>query len=179
MQDRGMTIGAVAERSGVTTQAIRYYEGEGLLPAPERTHTGYRMYGPDVLGRLNFIRQARSLGLSLEEIKEIFRMSKAGRAPCCQVRELLSGKLGDLNKRIAELSRFRDDLQRFLNQLSDVPDQADASQRVCTLIEMAPISLSPLEPSRERPARKTAWRGKRRKPTAARRLRGVPALPQK
>ena len=179
MQDRGMTIGAVAERSGVSTQAIRYYEREDLLPAAERTHTGYRMYGPDVLGRLNFIRQARSLGLSLEEIKEIFRMSKAGRAPCCQVRELLSGKLEDLNNRIAELSRFRDDLQRFLKQLSNVPDQTDASQRVCTLIEMAPTSLSPLAPSRERPARKTAWRGKRRNPTAARRSKGVPALPQK
>ncbi len=179
MQDRGMTIGAVAERCGVSTQAIRYYEGEGLLPAPERTHTGYRMYGPDVLGRLNFIRQARSLGLSLEEIKEIFRMSKAGRAPCCQVRELLSGKLEDLNNRIAELSRFRDDLQRFLNQLSDVPDQTDASQQVCTLIEMAPSSLSPLAPPPEPPARKTVWQGKRRKPTAARRSKGVPALPQK
>ena len=179
MQDRGMTIGAVAERSGVSTQAIRYYEREGLLPAPERTHTGYRMYGPGVLGRLNFIRQARSLGLSLKEIEEIFRMSTAGRAPCCQVRELLSGKLEVLNNRIAELSRFRDDLRRFLNQLSGVPDQTDASQRVCTLIEMAPSSLSPLGPSREPPARKTARRGKSRQPAAARRSKGVPALPRK
>ena len=61
-----MTIGKVAEQTGVSAQGIRYYEREGLLPAPNRTHTGYRLYGTEVVGRLNFIRQARALGLSLE-----------------------------------------------------------------------------------------------------------------
>ncbi len=143
MNDLGITIGQVGKQTGVSTQAIRYYEREGLVPKPLRTHTGYRMYGPEVLGRLNFIRTARALGLSLDEIKEIFRMSRAGRAPCCQVRELLADKLDGLNRRIAELSRFRKELRGFLRKLSGVPDQADTSQHICALIEMAP-GLLPL-----------------------------------
>ncbi len=91
---------------------------------------------------MNFIRQARALGLSLEEIKEIFRLSEAGSAPCCRVRELLSKKLDDLDRRIAELTRFRSELRGFLRKLANVPDQADASSHVCQLIEIAPPSLS-------------------------------------
>ncbi len=150
MNDLGITIGQVGKQTGVSTQAIRYYEREGLVPKPLRTHTGYRMYGPEVLGRLNFIRTARTLGLSLDEIKEIFRMSRAGRAPCCRVRELLADKLDGLNRRIAELSRFRKELRGFLRKLSGVPDQADTSQHICALIEMAPSLLSLPMPSNER-----------------------------
>ena len=136
-----MTIGKVAEQTGVSTQAIRYYEREGLLPAPSRTHTGYRLYGAEVVGRLNFIRQARALGLSLGEVREIFRLSEGGNAPCCRVRELLSKKLDDLTHRITELTRFRSELRGFLRKLANVPDQADASSQVCQLIEIAPSSL--------------------------------------
>ena len=154
MSERHMTIGRVADQTGVSAQAIRYYEREGLLPAPYRTHTGYRLYGTEVVGRLNFIRQARALGLSIEEIKEIFRLSEAGRAPCCQVREVLSEKLDDLDRRIAELTRFRSGLQAFLRKLANVPDQSDASSHVCQLIEIAPPSLS--TPDAERPPKRQA-----------------------
>ena len=108
-ENRGMTIGQVAKQTGLSTQAIRYYEREGLLPKPGRTHTSYRIYEPETLGRLNFIRTARALGFSLDEIKEIFRMSRAGRAPCCRVRELLTGKFDELDRKIEELSRFREE----------------------------------------------------------------------
>jgi DNA-binding transcriptional MerR regulator len=135
--DRGMTIGEVAERTGLTTQGIRYYEREGLLPKTSRTHTGYRIYGPEVLSRLAFIKQARRLGLSLGEVKQILRMNDSGRAPCCQVRELLAGKLEELDRTIAELSRFRDQLRRFLSKIAGMPDQADTSEHVCRLIQVA------------------------------------------
>ena len=142
MREQHMTIGRVAAQTGVSAQAIRYYEREGLLPAPNRTHTGYRLYGTEVVGRLNFIRQARALGLSLEEIRDIFRLSDGGHAPCCRVREVLSEKLDDFDRRIAELTRFRSELRGFLRKLANVPDQADASSHVCQLIEIAPPSLS-------------------------------------
>ncbi len=138
MPDRGMTIGQVASRVGLTTQAIRYYEREGLVPQPGRTHTAYRMYGPDVLGRLSFIKQARLLGLPLKEVKQILRMSQAGHAPCCRVRELLAGKLEELDRTIAYLTRFRQELRRFLTKIAKMPDQADSSQQVCALIQLAP-----------------------------------------
>jgi len=138
-----MTIGEVAERTGLTRQGIRYYEREGLLPATRRTHTGYRMYGPDVLSRLAFIKQAGRLGLSLREVKQILRMSDSGRAPCCQVRELLAGKLEKLDRTIAGLSRFRDQMRRFLSKIAGMADQADTSEQVCRLVQMA-SNLAPL-----------------------------------
>jgi DNA-binding transcriptional MerR regulator len=138
-----MTIGEVADRTGLTTQGIRYYEREGLLPKTSRTHTGYRIYGPEVLSRLAFIKQARRLGLSLGEVKQILRMSDSGRAPCCQVRELLAGKLEELDRTIAELSRFRDQLRRFLSKIAGMPDQADTSEHVCRLVQVA-SNLVPL-----------------------------------
>ncbi len=84
MRDARMTIGEVARRVGLTTQGIRYYEREGLLPRISRTHTGYRIYEPEVLSRLSFIKQARHLGLSLGEVKGILRMSDLGHAPACE-----------------------------------------------------------------------------------------------
>ncbi len=106
MRDARMTIGELARRVGLTTQGIRYYEREGLLPRISRTHIGYRIYEPEVLSRLSFIKQARHLGLSLGEVKEILRMSHLGRAPCCRVRDLLAGKLKELDRKIAELLGF-------------------------------------------------------------------------
>ena len=157
MLGRGMRIGEVADQAGLTAQAIRYYEREGLLPQPVRTHTAYRVYGPEVLGRLGFIKQARRLGLSLNEIKQILRMSQAGRAPCSKVRELLGGKLEELDRTIAELSRFREELRRFLEAIARMPDQADTSRQMCSLIEMAPNTLPSPAPMDHR---RTADRGK-------------------
>lgn len=142
MMTEGMTIGKVARLAGLTTQGIRYYEREGLLPKPARTHTAYRVYDQEILGTLGFIRQARRLGLSLDEIKEILRMSKTGKAPCCKVRELLAGKLNELDRTIAELSQFRKKLRQFLDAIVGVPDQSDTSRHVCELIRLAPGSLS-------------------------------------
>jgi len=136
-----LTIGEAAKRTGLTTQGIRFYERHGLLPKIGRTHTGYRLFGPDVLRRLEFIRQARQVGLSLNEIKEILAMGKTGRAPCCRVRELLAGRLEELDRSIAEMSNFRNRLRLFLAGIASMPDQADTSQNVCVLIESAPAGL--------------------------------------
>ena len=150
MSDSTMTIGEVAKQTGVTTEAIRFYEREGILPKPKRTHTGYRMYGPPVLGRLHFIRRARYLGLSLQEIQEIFGMAKVGQAPCCRVRELLADKLTDLDQKITELKQLRKELHGFIQSVADLPDQADASGSVCALIEIVPLENNPRALSKKR-----------------------------
>lgn len=137
-----MTIGKVAEQTGLSTQAVRFYERERLLPKPERTHTGYRIYRAEDLATLHFISTARHLGFSLLEIKEILKLSRAGRAPCCRVRELLGQKAKALDRRIAELRRFREQLRNLLRQLDRVPDQTDTSRHICALIETAPRLIS-------------------------------------
>lgn len=131
----------------MSPQAVRFYEAAGLLPAPARTLAGYRSYDSSALGRLNFIRRARQLGLSLKEIREVIRLADSRRAPCCRVRELLGDKLRELDGRIEELRRFREELRRFVKELSNMPDQADSSGVVCRLIEAAPIG----EPGPDRP----------------------------
>src|SRR2546430_15399315 len=80
-----MQIGELAKRSAVTVQTVRFYERLRLLPEPQRKDSGYRVYsGPD-LKRLLFVRQAKSLGFSLDEIREILRMRERGHCPCGEV----------------------------------------------------------------------------------------------
>jgi DNA-binding transcriptional MerR regulator len=67
----GLKIGELASRSGVSRDTIRFYEREALLPKPARTPAGYRLYRPEVLGHLAFIKQAQALGFSLAEIREV------------------------------------------------------------------------------------------------------------
>jgi DNA-binding transcriptional MerR regulator len=145
-----MTIGEVARHAEVTAETIRFYERERLLPEPERTHTGYRIYEPWILGRLRFLKRARYLGLSLDEIREVVGMSKSGRAPCCRVRELLADKLRELDRTIADLKQFRSELNGFIASVAGLPDQADASESVCALIEIAPLGRDrPPSPDRK------------------------------
>src|SRR5579875_1864070 len=70
-----LTIGAVARRAGVGIDTIRYYERQGLLPEPQRRASGYRDYRTDVVERLRFIRRAKDLGFTLEEIRELLALS--------------------------------------------------------------------------------------------------------
>ncbi|MBI3088157.1 MAG: heavy metal-responsive transcriptional regulator [Candidatus Omnitrophica bacterium] len=100
-------IGAVAKRAGVPIKTIRYYEEIGLLPKPSRTASRYRLYSPETVDRLQFIKKAQSLGLRLEDIKEILELADRGRCPCGHVQHLLTLRLRELNRKIADLHLIR------------------------------------------------------------------------
>ncbi len=134
MSGKRYLIGELARAAGVTPQTIRYYERMGLLERPSRTSSGYRLYGDDALGRLRFVRAAQSLGFSLREIRELIALSRAGRSPCARVRAVLREKFQGLNRRIAELRAFRRELAAAVRALETLPDQADSSSTVCSLI---------------------------------------------
>jgi DNA-binding transcriptional MerR regulator len=104
-----MRIGELAAQAGTTVKAIRYCEALGLLDPPPRAPNGYRMYAPEALGQLQFIRRVKRLGLSLEEIQGLFQTAKTGQsAPLrAQVTELLAEKLADLDHQIAALESQR------------------------------------------------------------------------
>jgi len=129
-----LKIGEVARRAGVSVETVRHYERRGLLPAPRRSHTGYRLYDPGAAERLRFIRTARELDFSLDEINAIFTRSARGQVPCGCVRELLANKLSRLDRRLDELIRLRDELWEFVERLSHRPDQTTAEDDVCGLI---------------------------------------------
>jgi MerR family redox-sensitive transcriptional activator SoxR len=105
-----LTIGEVADRAGVNTSALRFYEREGLIEST-RTEGGQRRYERDVLRRIAFIRAAQRVGLTLDEIREALGTLPRGRTPTARDWERLSRSWRPvLDARIAEMERLRDQL---------------------------------------------------------------------
>ena len=112
-QSSSLTIGAVAKRVGVAIDTIRYYEREGLLPEPQRRASGYRSYGEDAIAQLRFIRRAKDLGFTLEEIRELLALSVDRQRGVKAVKQRAE-KLAAIEQRIAELQRVRDGLAKLV-----------------------------------------------------------------
>ena len=106
------TISRLARSAGVRPDTIRYYEREGLLPAPSRTSSGYRMYDEEALKRLRFIRGSQRIGLRLREIKGLLQVIDRGTCPCGHARSLLDERLEEIDRQLAELSDMRAQLVR-------------------------------------------------------------------
>lgn len=110
-----MTIGELAKAAGVNVQTIRYYEREGMLPAPHRwADSGYRDFDAEALLKLRFIRSAKELGFTLREIKELLDMRLLPGESCAEVKQLLDAKLADLETRMKEMRRLRRALKKFV-----------------------------------------------------------------
>lgn len=131
-QRQMLKIGEVSKRSGIGIEALRFYEKSCLLDKPERTDSGYRMYDAGVLERLAFIKQAQVLGFSLDEIKRIIDDKRAGQNPCAEVRELVRQRLQELDERMQEMQRYRQELAATLAQWDEV---GDSQGQICGLIE--------------------------------------------
>jgi DNA-binding transcriptional MerR regulator len=127
-----MRIGELADRVGVNTKTIRYYESIGLVPQPPRTDAGYRIYGAEDEARLVFIKTAQHLGLSLEEIREVLALRDAGTPPCEHVRGMLREQIRTISRRMAELRRLREELRALDAVIDDIPDSEAA---ICRIIE--------------------------------------------
>lgn len=113
-----LTIGRVARSAGLAIDTLRYYEREGLLEKPARTTSGYRHYTTDVVARLRFIRQAKELGFSLREIKELLTLRvEAGRS-CADVRARAEAKIADVEQRVATLMRMKRALAKLASSCS-------------------------------------------------------------
>jgi MerR family transcriptional regulator, mercuric resistance operon regulatory protein len=102
----GLSIGRVARASGVHLETIRYYERIGLIPAPARTEGGHRAYEPLALRRLAFVRRARALGFSIEEIRALLSLADPGHRACDEVRVVAEARLRDVRAKIADLTRL-------------------------------------------------------------------------
>jgi DNA-binding transcriptional MerR regulator len=129
---RTLKIGEVAKTTGIGIEALRFYEKSGLLDRPSRTGSGYRIYDEEVLARLDFIKRAQLLGLSLDEIKRIIVHKRAGQSPCAEVREIVRRRLGELDQRLREMKRYRNELVAALEEWDQVGEVAG---HVCGLIE--------------------------------------------
>jgi MerR family copper efflux transcriptional regulator len=132
-----MRIGELARRSGTTTKTLRFYEQAGLLPAPERTPSGYRDYDEGVLDRLSFVRAAQAAGLSLAEIREVIAVRDDTGPPCEHVAALLDAHAADLDARIAELTALREDVRRLCQRARHLDPAACHPGPVCHVIPTA------------------------------------------
>ncbi len=130
-----MQIGKLAKEGGVTVQAIRFYERLRLMPQPRRKESGYRVYSDDDVKRLRFIRQAKTLGFSLDEIRDILQMRGRGECPCGEVVSIAERHLEDVEIQIRHLSKFRTELRRAVRSWKRLDEPKVSGDAICALIE--------------------------------------------
>jgi len=110
-----LTIGQLGQATDTKVETIRYYEKIGLLPAPRRTTGNYRSYAAEHLQRLGFIRRARELGFSIEDVRELLKLAAHGERPCEEVDQLVARHLETTERKIEALTRLRRELRDTLN----------------------------------------------------------------
>jgi len=123
-EGRQLKIGELAKQTGLSIKTIRYYESRGLLEKPPRTEGGYRLYGPEEVARLQFVQRAKLLGLTLEEIRELVALA----ARCNEgeivprLQEVLEAKLEETERKMDELSAFRENLLYYRQRAEDLKE---------------------------------------------------------
>jgi DNA-binding transcriptional MerR regulator len=127
-----MRIGEVTDRAGVPAKTIRFWEDRRLLPPPARTPAGYRDYDPAILERLAFIRHAQAAGLTLGAIGQVLDVRDGGQPPCVHVTGLIARRLAEVETRLAELTRTRDQLAALAERAA-AQDPADC-HGYCSII---------------------------------------------
>lgn len=124
-----MQIGAIAERTGVNIETIRYYERIGLIPKPTRSGGGHRVYEQVHEQRLTFVRRSRELGFSLDEVRALLHLAAGDNSNCAEVYVLAARHLGDVRQKLADLRR----MERVLKSLA--AECAQGTIPHCPIIE--------------------------------------------
>ena len=135
-----LKIGAIAKAAGVGVQTLHYYERLGLLPKPRRSAANYRLYSPDTVRRVRFIKKAQAIGLTLEETKQVLDLKDHGHQPCRQVAELGEKHLQEINARLAQLRAYHRALARSVSawRKENVSERRCAGE-FCDLLERLPM----------------------------------------
>ena len=133
VQEQTKLIGSVAKESGVPIKTIRYYEELGLLRTSGRTEGGFRIFSPDVSVRLNFIKRAQKLGLSLAEIKDFLDIHDQGELPCDHVKIKLSDKILEIEQQIQQLQILKLELKGLLSGWETIPENLE--ETICPIIQ--------------------------------------------
>lgn len=115
-----MKIGELALAAHTQVETIRYYEREGLLPRAPRSEGNYRIYGPEHVERLAFVRHCRSLDMTLDEIRVLLRFKDEPQADCEEVNALLDEHIGHVATRIRELRQLEKQLRTLREQCTGV-----------------------------------------------------------
>jgi len=135
-----MLIGDLGRRTGTRVETIRFYEREGLIPAPARTSGNYRVYGEAHLNRLSFIRRSRDLGFTLDQVRDLLALADDRGGSCSAVDAMATGHVAQIDRKIADLRLLRDELVRLLE------DCGQSTIGECRIIDaLAPRALDRAE----------------------------------
>lgn len=149
-----LTRGALAAQTGCHLETIRYYEQIGLLPPPPRSAGGHRLYGSELLKRLNFIRRSRGLGFTIEEVRGLLQLVDGGKYTCAQVEALARDHVREIRRKISDLNK----LKRVLDTMAAQCNTGTIPQ--CPIIETLfdtrpPTVIRHTAPAQDGPRRRT------------------------
>ena len=145
-QDQLLLIGQLAKESGIPIKTIRYYEEMGLLISSGRTEGKYRLFKPDAIARLAFIKTLQRLGLSLQEILEVLKVYDGGQLPCDDIKQKLETQLAEIDRHLLEIMALRNKVSGLLAswQLDaanlENDDNGERSTEICSILHK---NLSP------------------------------------
>lgn len=111
---RTLTIGQLAAAAQTPAPTIRYYEKIGLLDSPSRTGSNYRLYGNADVARLSFVRRAREIGFTIDQVRSLLAFSDNRDGDCCAVTALTEQHLAEVEQKIRDLNLLKDHLSRLL-----------------------------------------------------------------
>lgn len=129
------TVSNLANEAQVTADTVRHYVKLKLLQPQRDSENGYKLFSPNDIRRVQFIRDAKSLGFSLKEIAEIFEKSIDGESPCPQVRERLQSHIEENQVRLNELMALQQRMEKALEDWNELPNSTPDEDSVCHLIE--------------------------------------------
>ena len=125
-----LTRGKLAAQIGCNIETIRYYEKVGIIPEPERTPVGYRVYDEEHVKRLQFILRAKELGFSPERIRELLNLSDEATHTRAEVKSLTEQHIQEVSRKIRDLTK----LKKRLNAISSHCDGSDKSAKSCPIL---------------------------------------------
>jgi len=132
-----MKIGEMASATATNIETVRYYEKIGLLPPPARDAANYRSYGNEHLARLSFIRRARDLGFTLDQVRELLGLADDRAQSCAAVDAIATAHLTEIDRKIADLQALRGELSRMIG------DCRRGTVAECLIIDsLAPAGLT-------------------------------------
>jgi MerR family Zn(II)-responsive transcriptional regulator of zntA len=132
-----MTVSEISVKGGVPPYVIRFYSRIGLLNPARDPDNGYKLFSHSDIGRLHFIRQARSLGYTLDEIGEILVTCRQGQSPCARVRQILRERINENRDKLGELMALQKRMVHALASWEEMPDLDPQGDSHCHLIESA------------------------------------------
>jgi DNA-binding transcriptional MerR regulator len=129
-----LKIGQLAKQTGLAVGTLRYYSDLGLLQPVQRRENNYRYYSSNASQQVKFIKQAQTLGFTLEEIKQILDVRDRGEKPCSLVQSLLNNKIEQIKLQIQQMTLFKAELEEYRAAWIDNPNLESKPQEVCPLI---------------------------------------------